>query len=435
MTANYEILTSVASPLATVSALGLRPMVSPSGTHHVCTLAGETFHVTDAGFLAQRTNGMFQSGNSLDFAALFAIKTIPECKGVKAFEQGARLLLDGLADQLPGLTKHTDTVASEVGQYACLQRRLYDVLRLHSYTGEGGTCASLEARLRRMDVDRALIPGSVSLFDRRNFPDLRAACRALGVTLPPGPGPSGCIVVPYFADYGRVACLEILTNTSSLVRINSARLSYSNLLNLRPDDSILMHASSLRAAAITCALVRDGAPACCISVQTDMAKTQTGMWMPQEVTFVDEGDLIMGQTAILDREGVAVYTTPYAEPRLIQKHGRMPWSKQVIQRLLAKLDTTGGKMDPEVKLLLESCRHNISLRHNILAALRNSPHCNLTQRVGNVFNDGMLISNSSVKIYSTTEGYRFCHPARDEDGPIHELSNFTMQMVSNIAFP
>jgi len=435
MTAEYEILTSTVSPMGLLSALGIEFLGSRDGSHSTFVVRGDSYKVSDLGFIASDTNGIFHSGGCVDFAALYVFRT-KGFRGLKAYVEGVRLMINSFSKNLPDLVKNIDSVSHDVGREAFARRRIYDILRLNSKPPAqvSSLVAIKETTLRKLGIDRSLSPGSVSIITPKDWKDLRDAASSLGVNLPDISTFEAHIVIPYYSDYGTVSYIELSGDNSHMLQLEPSRIAFSGLTSMLPGYRILLHSSSIRAASISSDMLREGSSACCMAIQLDMSKPKSG-WTPPEVTFVDEGSLILSETALLDNEGINVLTTPYADIRMIDQYGCLNWRDQMVDRILDKFKKTKGKIDVEAKRILEVCRHNLTLRHSILAALYASEFPGLDFRVRQLFHDGLLISNNSTKIYNTSNGYKYCNPARGEDGPIYELSNFTMQLNASIVFP
>lgn len=435
MNCELEILESVVSPLQLVWALGIP--VTVEGDHHVCTLDPlHKFRVTPQGFLSTDPGDMFKSGTATDFAA-YRVMLTEGLRGRQAFLRGVQDMMRAIRDPAGALRPEQ---AEAIAHAAWLRRRVYDfvVARTHdSGLAVGAKNASAITMLRGKNIDRELVPGTIGLFEGRDWAEFRVLCEAADVSLPSFNFSTCRVVIPYYSGPGVIAFLQMLGRAdpdgNRVIPVFKAKFAFSGLTVHVPGETVLLHSSGLEAAAITTGIKQEGGRGSCMAVCTDMSAGVVG-WCPEEVTFMETEESSSGAPSVLDMEGVKVWTTSAGDVRLAHAY-RAPWREQLVERILKRLATT-NEFDADTRLMLLPCRHSIPLRQQLLGELIHADlREDLREKVENTLQDGLLLSNRSIKIYSTIAGYRYCLPAKGEDGPLHELSNFTLELQRTVVFP
>lgn len=437
MNSELEILESVVKPVQLVWALGL-PLEVANG-HHLCGLdAPGQFRVTDQGFLSTGDD-IFQGGTCLDFAAYRAMRQ-QGLRGRQAFVAGARDIITALKHQLDGLRpEHAETI----GHAAFLRRRIFDFVRERTVeTHIQPSARNIQAltTIRGLGIDRNLLPGTLALFENDDWAEFRQRCDAAEVSIPALHFHNSRLVVPFYSAPGVLAYLEIYEQrkekllapfVARILPIFPSRLAFSGLHAHVPGEPVLLHQSSLQAAAMTSFIRAERGRGSCMSVQTDMSVGAVG-WRPDEVVFLeDESEPLLNEPAVLDLEGIRVWTSAAQDMQMACTY-RTAWRDQLIERILHELRTEG--FSAEVRTLLIPCKNSLPLRHKLLQSMDGLPS-DVRTKVEDMLQDGLVLSNKSIKIFDTLGGYRFCVPGRGEDGPLHELSNFTMKLGKSIVFP
>ena len=431
-----EILESAIKPVQLAWAFGL-PLEVDNQSHFCGLESPRQFRVTEHGFISSTPGDMFQSGTCMDFAA-YRVCYRHGIRGREAYVQGARDIL--MTVQGRGVLKPEQ--AESIGHAAWLRRRIFDFVRERSISARQQVSQrniTAVTLLRGLGIDRDLVPGTVALFEGDDWSNFRRLCDAAGLRLPAINFTNGRLMVPFYSDPGTIACLEMHGRrtdhrheaTVQIVPLYPARMAFSGLPSHIPGEPVLIHKSSLKAAAMTSSLRLDRGRGSCMAVQTDMSAGHVG-WKPEEVVFMEgSAGLVTSEPAVLDLEGVEVWTSDAEDVRMACEY-RYLWRDQLVERIVRHLEAHG--MDPDARLMITPCRHSLPLRFQLLRAAVGLDEKTREQLEG-LLQDGLLISNRSVKIFGTVSGYRYCLPAKGEDGPLHELSNFTLELVASVMFP
>lgn len=430
----YEILSSLTTPLGLVSDLGMTISTSVQGAHFVSIPHEGEIWVTDHGFLALDENSSFISGGCIDLLALLQAYKLG-LRRLDAYRAAVEVLMTLHGSKIP-LQKGDVTFLERGAVEAFNRRRIFNAVMIPERKGNAASVdkVGLESKLATSGIDLNVSRRVAVVMEAGDWARLRERCEDAGISL--DLPDKARIVYPHFKDFSTLSSLYVQGTRPQFDRVITlypSRMAFSGLLSTYPEDEVYMSSDSSLAGTVMFSFRDKCKPATCLGVITDNTSANIG-WKPvsaKYITRVDDTDF--RKPAVLAREGIQIKVLQSQTSGDIYGGMHEDWDSFIVDRILEEL-IEKRQISSKAKLLLESCKLSPENKHLMALRLRQEGLFAVADVINQMFHDGILLENNQVRLLVTDTGYKF-QKQFALDAPPEELTNFTMELLANANFP
>lgn len=392
--------------------------------------------VSDHGFLAKDPNSTFICGGMLDFLSYVYGYAIKGQGGLESYRTAVEMFVSLYGDRVPN---GVDAATRERMVTTARQRRLIFnsiMFPLRAGMAAGPQKLTYEQSLTAHNIDPVLLKKFVRVLEKDDLELLKKRCSDLDINVEI-PKTAAVIAYPFFRDFGTLSSAELRFGVdgkySTHVEFFPSRIEFNGLLAVTPKDRIYVSSEPKIATAATHTFMKAERDSVCLAVRANLAHQTLG-WHPKKATYlVRTGETDFRKAAVLTREGVDVRILKVSTTPDIYLDHTVCWGPFIVDAVFDEIMETGS-ISPTAKLTLESCHLSSEDKLNLINRLRMKSKSAVADVIDQMFHDGIIMENNTVRIYKTNSGYKY-HRQSAMDGPMEDLSNFTMELVSNAVFP